>query len=235
MTVEILGEANASRARRGALAGVAVALVAGAIAAPTAGAQGTGSPELLARNAQVVGRSYTEWDVEWGKRSTTRLRSTRALVTTGPNRCGVQIGNARLLPASIEGRITARCTIPPGTFLVFPVTGYVAGGEQRDALAAEVRQGFRAIERAELTVDGQKLRKPGQLVTTPAYRVTLRRGNPLDVPPGRLWLQSRDYFAILSPPGPGRHVIETLGVVRPPGERRFELGMTYRLTVAAAS
>jgi hypothetical protein len=140
-----------------------------------------------------------------------------------------------LLPVSFNGLLTTRCTIRAGTFLVLPITGCLASAERPAGLLAEVRTAFAAIERARLTVDGRVVRPSGHVVTTPAYRVNLPARNGLGVAPGPEWLLSRDYFAILSPPGIGIHTVTTLGVVDPPDQPRFSIGMTYRITVRAAT
>ncbi|HEX2112692.1 MAG TPA: hypothetical protein VHF67_14185, partial [Gaiellaceae bacterium] len=160
----------------------------------------------------------------------------RSLVLTrSGRRCGVQIGRARLLPVSINGLLTARCTIPAGTFLVFPVTGQVLSAERPEGLLARVRRDFRAIEEARLTVDGRSVRPSGHVVTTPAFRVNLPSPNGFGIPPGPEWFLSKDYFAILSPPSLGAHTITTLGVIDPPDRAEFSLGMTYRITVRRAA
>jgi hypothetical protein len=211
-----------------ALAG-AVVLLASLASGPATSAIPT---RLLPVRAKLQGLSYRAWDVSWGKlAATTSLRSKRALLTHGANRCGVQIGRARLLPASIGGRITARCRIRAGTYLVFPVTGDAEAGTDRGALRAMLREHFGAIKRAKLRVDGRRLR-PGHVITTPFYRVNLPANNLFDRPAGRVWVISRDYFAILSPLPRGRHTIKTLGVIAPPGEKPFSLQMIYRLRVS---
>jgi hypothetical protein len=209
-------------------------VVSGLLLAPGV-AHAAESPRLLQADARVAGLSYTQWDTDWGRmQAVTPLRARTALaLSRGGRRCGVQVGDVRLLPVSIRpGRqLTVRCTIRSNTFLAFPVTGYVEFGESRIGLAP-VRQGFRAIQRAQLTINGRALSKPGRVVTTPSYRVVLPSPNGFGVPPGPEWLRSRDYFAILSPPSPGKHVITSLGVVDPPGEQaEFSIGIRYRITV----
>jgi hypothetical protein len=193
------------------------------------------SPRLLRADVQVAGLSYTQWDTDWGRMAAvTPLRARTSLfLSRGGRHCGVQVGNVRLLPASIRPgrRLTVRCTLRSNTFLVFPITGFVEFGESRGGLAG-VREGFRAIHRAQLTINGRTLSKPGRVVTTPSYRVVLPSPNGFGIPPGPEWFRSRDYFAILSPPSPGKHVITSLGVVDPPGEQaEFSIGMRYRITV----
>jgi hypothetical protein len=211
-------------------------VVSGLLLAPPGLAQVAESPRLLGADVRVAGLSYRQWDTDWGRlQAVTPVSARNSLVVSRRGRrCGVQVGNVRLLPVSIRPgrRLTVRCVIRPNTFLAFPVTGYVEGGERRTGLAAKVRAGFRAIQRAELTIDGRALARPGRVVTTPSYRVVLPSPNGFGVPPGPEWFRSRDYFAILSPPSPGRHVITTLGVVDPPGEdAEFSIGMRYRITV----
>ena len=193
------------------------------------------SPRLLRADVRVAGLSYTQWHTDWGRmQAVTPLRARTSLVLSrGGRRCGVQVGNVRLLPASMRPgrRLTVRCTIRSNTFLAFPVTGIVEFGESRGGPAG-VREQFRAIQRAQLTINGRTLSKPGRVVTTPSYRVVLPSPNGFGIPPGPEWFRSRAYVAILSPPSPGKHVITSLGVVDPPGEQaEFSIGMRYRITV----
>ncbi len=210
-------------------------VVTGLLLAPGV-AHAAESPRLLRADARVAGLSYTQWATDWGRMvAVTPLRARTSLaLSRGGRRCGVQVGDVRLLPVSIRPgrRLTVRCTIRSNTFLAFPVTGYVEFGESRIGLGRRFRQGFRAIQRAQLTINGRALSKPGRVVTTPSYRVVLPSPNGFGVPPGPEWFRSRDYFAILSPPSPGKHVITSLGVVDPPGEQaEFSIGMRYRITV----
>ncbi len=192
--------------------------------------------ELMPLDGRVLGLTYRQWDVVWGRtQAVTPVGAPRSLgLTRSGRRCGVQIGRARLLPVSFRGLLTARCTIPAGTFLIFPVTGYVDSGERPQGLLASVRRNFRAIEQARLTVDGRSV-QPGHVVTTPAFRVNLPSPNGIGIPPGPEWLLSKDYFAILSPPSLGTHTITTLGVFDPPDQPQFSLGVTYRITVRRAA
>ena len=200
----------------------------------TATALAVESPRLLPVDAQVAGMSYKQWDADWVRMAAvTPTRSRTSLfVSRGGRRCGVQVGDVRLLPASIRpgSPITVRCVVRSRTSLVFPVTGTIAGGETPRRVR-EVQRAFRVITRAELLINGQAPDQPGRIVTTPTYRVVLPSPNGLDVPPGPEWLRSRDYFAILSPLPRGKHVITTLGIVDPPGDApEFPLGMRYELT-----
>jgi hypothetical protein len=230
MIVTLSGERGIVRR---ALFVVLVVVVGGGFLVPATSSQATGTPRLVPVSASVAGLTYRQWDVRWGRtQALTPVGAPNSLaLTRSGRRCGVQLGNVRLMPVSFGGRLTARCTIPAGTFLVVPVTGYLASGESRRGLLAEAREAFEAIERARLTVNGRTVEPPGHVVTTPAYRVNLPRRNGLGVAAGPEWLLSRDYFAILSPPAVGTHTVTTLGVVRPPGQARFSLGVTYRITV----
>ena len=191
-------------------------------------------PRLLPSDARVAGLTYKQWDVKWTRKAAvTPTRSRKALFAErGGRRCGVQVGKVRMLPASIRPgrRLTVRCVVRSGTFLVFPVTGVLAGGETRRSVA-DVAEPFEAITRAELRINGQATDGPGHIITTPTHRVMLPEPNGLDVPPGPEWLRTRDRFAILSPLAAGRHVVKTLAIVDPPGEREsFSIGMRYRIT-----
>ena len=212
-----------------------VAALAAALFAPTASSQSSDRPRLLPLNREVSGLTYRQWDVVWGRtQAVTPVGAKQSLaVTRSGRRCGVQVGRVRLLPVSFGGLLTAHCTIPAGTFLVFPVTGYLASAERPQALLAEVRAAFAAIVRARLTVDGRVVQPPGHVVTTPAYRVNLPARNGLGISAGPEWLLSRDYFAILSPLAVGTHTVRTLGVIDPPDQPRFSIGMTYRISVRA--
>jgi hypothetical protein len=207
------------------------------MAPPAAAAGGDRDPRLLPRDASVGGRTYRQWDVLWGRtQSKTPVTARRSLlVNRDGRRCGVQIGRVRLLPASMKPgpRLNLRCSVRPGTFLVLPVTGFASNAESPEGLAAEVRQAFRGIRRAELRINGRKTGRPGHIVETPNYRVVLPARNGWGLPAGPEWFRSRDYWAILSPPGRGTHVITTLGVVDPPGDDpQFSIGIRYRITVA---
>lgn len=216
---------------------IALTFVVAALAAPSASAQSGDRPRLVPRGSEVFGLTYRQWDVVWGRtQAVTPVGASRSLaLTRSGRRCGVQVGRVRMLPVSFNGLLTTRCTIRPGTFLVFPVTGYLGSAETRGGLLAEVRAAFAAIERARLTVDGHALRPPGHVVTTPAYRVDLPARNGLGIAPGPEWLLSRDYFAILRPLAVGTHTVTTLGVIDPPDAARFSIGMTYRIAVRPAA
>lgn len=210
-----------------------VTTIAGFLLLPGA-AGAVESPRLLPADARVVGLTYRQWDVKWTRKAAVApTRSRRALFAVrGGRRCGVQVGKVRMLPASIRPgrRLTVRCVVRSGTFLVFPVTGVLAGGETRRSVA-DVAEPFEAITRAELRINGQATDEPGHVITTPTHRVILPDPNGLDVPPGPEWLRTRDRFAILSPLDTGRHVVKTLGIVDPPGELEpFSSGMRYRIT-----
>jgi hypothetical protein len=205
----------------------AVACVA--VLAPTASAR------LVPPSAEPLGFSYEAWDVIWGTAQARRSNaSPNSLLATRGDRCGFRWptfqGRAWLLPVSVNGVITVRCTIPAGVHLVFPVAGVADWGLPADRLRTSVRSFFRVITRASLSVDGRSLR-PGYIVTTPIYPVDLPPRNGLGEPAGSISLMSKDYFAVLSPLSRGTHVVETSADFEIPGEDPFTLGMTYVLTV----
>jgi hypothetical protein len=184
---------------RTALALLAVTLIA-AWPAPAGG-----SARLLPLDARPHGMTYLQWDVAWNTAQARRsLAAETSLVATGGGRCGLQRGRVRLLPVALLGGTTFRCTVPARSLIAFPVAGYVTWGLPPRKLRNRVRTGFERIREARLLVDGRQL-QPGHVVTTPVFAVSLPARNGLGAPAGPISMMARDRFAILSPPGPGRH------------------------------
>lgn len=183
---------------------------------------------LLPLDARPLGMTYEQWDIAWNSAQAKRnLAAETSLVATDGTRCGIQRGRARLLPVSLLGGTTFRCSIPRGSLLVFPVAGYVSWGYPPTKLRASVLAGFDRIRDLQLVLDGHGL-TPGHVLTTPVYVVGLPVRNSLGAPAGPISMMSKDAFAILSPLPPGRHTMEVR--IRFDGAARAYTA-TYRLLV----
>lgn len=210
--------------RRALLIALVVA-VSFALAAPSAFGR------LLDPDERLMGLNYEQWDIKWGQAQAKRsILSENSLIAVRGNKCGLQVGKAWLLPASIAPvNLTYSCTIPRGLHLVFPVAGYVEWGVGPEKLRQRVEAGFRGIKSIFLTFDGVSLSPP--IVRTPMFHVTVGYRNGLGVPAGTISMMSKDYFAILTPPRPGHHTIAVGGHFDLPGQGTFDLTSTFRLTV----
>lgn len=63
------------------------------------------------------------------------------------------------------------------------------------------------------------------------FHVTVGYRNGLGEPAGTISMMSKDYFAIVTPLRPGRHTIALGGHFEVPGQRAFDLTVTFELTV----
>jgi hypothetical protein len=165
---------------------------------------------LLPLDARPHGMTYLQWDIAWNAAQARRsIAAATSLVATDGTRCGLQRGRVRLLPVSLLGGTTFRCTVPHGTLLAFPVAGYVSWGLSPRKLRNRVRIGFARIREVRLAVDGRRL-QPGHVIATPVFVVGLPVRNSLGAPPGPISMMSRDFFAILTPLTAGRHELTVL-------------------------
>jgi hypothetical protein len=152
-----------------------------------------------------------------------------ALLAVRGGRCGFAWSQrVWLLPASVNGLLSVNCRIPADKYLIFPVAGILSWGLPPAALRADVKEGFKLITKAELTLDGRTLR-PGYVTQTAPFNVRLPVANPLGEPAGLVTMMFRSHFVVFSPLSKGQHTITTVGVFSDaPSD---PLGMTYRLTV----
>lgn len=213
--------------RRTSMVGlIAVAVAVVALAAPAAFGR------LLSPGERLMGMSYEQWDIEWGQAQAKRsIQSKNSLIAVRGNKCGLQVAKAWLLPVSVttSTSLTFTCAIPRGLHLVFPVAGVVWWGMGPNKLRQLVNRDFKAIKSVSLSFDGEALSPP--IASTPMFHVTVGYRNGLGVPAGTVSMMSKDYFAILTPPAPGRHTIVAGGVFDVPGQGIFELTSTFNLTV----
>ena len=120
------------------------------------------------------------------------------------------------------------CTIAADKYLVFPITGILGWGSGPEIMRGDVREGFKLISKAGLTIDGRTVR-PGYVTRTPAFVAEVPRQNAFGEPAGFLSMMFKGYFAVLSPLSEGTHTITTLGTFS--DDPSNPLGMAYRLTV----
>jgi hypothetical protein len=203
---------------------IAVVVAATTLLAPAASAR------LVPPGDSPFGHTYASWHVVWGKAMARRsLESRNSLLALRGNRCGFAWSQrVWLLPVSINGLITANCRIPADKYLVFPIAGIFGWGEGPETLRQDVREGFKLISSAKLSVDGRSLR-PGFVTRTPAFVGEVPAGNAFGEPAGLLSMMFKSYFVVLSPLSKGEHTITTLGTFS--DDPSNPLGMTYRLTV----
>jgi hypothetical protein len=205
----------------GALAATACAAVAGA--------------RLLPPSAQPMQLSYKLWAVQWTKMSLQRdPGSPTTLLAFDNGKCGVAFGKAWLLPASLNGQLSATCHIPAGKVIVVAVAVNGAVGGREQELRSGVRSATKATRNVRLTVDGRDLGS-GYLTWTPLFIVKLPRNNifgppSANNPPGPADVVAANYQAILSPLNPGSHTIRTTATYPTP-EGPSVQGFSFHLLV----
>lgn len=202
----------------------ATVLTVVALLAPVAGAR----MELLPLSARPNGYTYHQWHILWDNASFNRsIQSRNSLIAVRGNKCGFAIGSVWLLPVSINPEIlNISCTIPRGKRLALVVGGIFDIGKNEARLRATMASAWPMFVSSSLTVDGRPLR-PGYVLQTPLVHVRMPLRNSYDVPPGLTAYMTRERFAILSPPGPGRHLISTRATFTGFGTP----GVDYHLTI----
>ena len=201
-----------------------LAAVAAAVLAPTAGAT-----RLLPLSAHPNGLAYEQWHVIWDDVSFNRSTQSRnSVIAVRGNKCGFAKGKVWLLPVSINGVLDVHCTIPQGKILAIVVAGWADWAKGENKLRKSMRDGFRLLERATLTVDGRSVR-PGYVLQTPFLHVNMPVRNSYSVPPGPMSYMAKEHFALLSPLSAGEHLISTRGFFAV--DDGVTLGFDYHLTI----
>jgi hypothetical protein len=153
------------------------------------------------------------------------------------------------LAGSNSGAATRSCTVPATKALFFPLINGAALNNPADPaktaaeLAADLDGLFVLACDLELTLDGQPLAPSlaDNRVTAGPFEVEIADGHfaneaPYNLPPGTYDpVMSDGYWALVTPPPPGEHLLEFGGSLCVDGEPIFTTHVSYHLTVADVS
>ena len=201
-------------------------------------------PRVFPPASFPLGKSYGEWEAEWGQWTSSIPASENPLFDETGDKCAVgQRGPVWFLVGvlNISGTVTRHCAVPEGTALFFPVNN-VGGSvgldpvssvrELRDAITSLLDLATNLL--AEL--DGVPIRSVELLrFTSPLFSLTLpqnsliqAQGNPVGVPGTYFPAADEGFYVMLKPLPVGEHTLRIHGEVP---SFDFVLDVTYHLTV----
>jgi hypothetical protein len=222
------------------LIGLVTMTVGGLVAGPAAA---TGGGNVLPPNSKPHGQSYAQWSAAWWQWSLALPTSTNPLLEqNGPTPVNVdcsahQTGKVWYLVGviNVSGTAVRNCTVPPGTFLFFPVLNTECsnleappffGGNDRELRECALSFTF---PNANAAIDGAPVANIDSFrVLSPPFNFLIPEDNVLGVNgPATGRSVSNGVYLMLSPLSVGRHAIH-FGGGDPTG---FSLDITYNITV----
>ncbi len=223
---------------------ILVALATMSLGAALAGpAAADGGSSVLPPNSKPHGQSYAQWSAAWWQWALAIPSSTNPLFEqNGKNPVNVdcsahQTGKVWYLVGviSVSGTAVRNCTVPPGTFLFFPVLNTECsnlepppffGGNDRELRACALTGDFSI---ANASIDGAPVPNLNAFrVLSPPFDFFVPKDNVLGVNgPATGRSVSNGVYLMLSPLSVGRHTIHFGG-----GDPAvFALDITYNISV----
>ena len=212
-----------------------------------AGSAGGGNTAVIPPQARVQGLTSAEWSARWWQWVLAIPADQNPTLDSTGEDCAVgQSGPVWFLAGTPGGSATRTCTVPPGTFLFFPIvnaefdypcpdpTFQPAPGQSLEAfLTEQVRALVDLVSDVRLEVDGRAVTKLDDFrVTSSLFYFT---GDPsltavLDscITGSSQPAVSDGYWVMLPPLSRGTHTIQFGGKFLPIG---FETEATYTLNV----
>jgi hypothetical protein len=239
------------------LAGVG-SFVALAMLAPSPAAVGTNEDlGILPVDQKVFGKSYGEWAGEWWKWAIGIPAATNPILDpTGEFGTIDQKGPVWFLAGTFGGKAERSLTVPKGKWLFFPLLNNLWWAPEDLEVAAFIVEEFLGLDPEQLTdeelirlaaayhnegvkslrctIDGVRVEDPEQYhVSSPPFMITDTDllddfGIPISIPNLSI---TDGYWIMLAPLSPGKHTISFSVRVRHPEFGRFQLDVTYHLTV----
>jgi hypothetical protein len=219
------------------LATAAIALCLGLAGA----AQAAGNnPGVLPPGSTPFGKTYGEWSAAWWQWALRIPAAENPLTQDGAVDCSAeQSGRVWYLVGviSVSGTADRSCTIPPGTFLFFPVINTECSTLEAPPFhgdnPAELRECVENIQVSDIhaTIDGVPVNNLNAFnVESPAFTFDVPEDNVLGVPGPDTGLSvSSGVYLMLAPLSAGEHTLHFGGTYP---DFNFTLDITYHITVA---
>jgi len=200
-----------------------------------------GSP-VLPPKAHPHGRSFSEWAAAWWTWALSQPVDTNPILdTTGEFCANLQQGKVWFLAGSAGGEVTRSCTVPLGTFLLFPIINFVSCGapfapETEEEVRNDVSFVRDGASRLMATIDGIPVPdiQSRYFEESAIFEVTVPDNNLFGIPGGTLVAPCADagYYLMTHPLSPGPHTITFSGSLAGAPGGDFSLSVTYNITVS---
>jgi hypothetical protein len=210
-----------------------------AAVAPAAWAGAT----IVPPSATVGGKNYGDWSASWWKWALSVPAATNpTLDTTGANCAQSQSGQVWFLAGSQGTTETRSCTVPGGKYLFFPVLTIIYicfHPSDPDPVCSSVSSMRAAIasfvdnpRKLNASIDGVPVSNLASYrAQSPTFSAQLPAGALFGLPQTAFQpIVSDGYWLMLEPLSPGSHTLQFQGKPSP-GSNRFDVDVTYNLTV----